>query len=216
MKKPGKLTAPWMLAILLGATALGLGVGLGLTAHQLEQYTSRYALQNQELICTRHETAIEQLSEEVTSLRTAAQAAQATEETRIEADLTGFLSAYYTVDSQNYTAQQTLDAVAGMVSEDCLRAMTVEPEPHMESIPDGTQTFAYRSSFSPNEWFVHVLETGKARAMVLGEVSITTQWGSTSYPVLLQMDTQYDAAKQRWVVTSFTGMEDVVLSPVIP
>lgn len=216
MKLPQKIPVSWILISLLGVATLGFAIGLGVTAVQLRTFQNSYTLNGQEIICTAHKKTIQQLSDEIVSLKQTMEIQADSTESKIKADLTGFLSAYYTIDSQNYDPQDTLDAVSSLVSPDCLAQMTVIPDPHVESIPEGTETFAYRSSFSLDQFFVRVLDTGSARAIALGEVSIFTQWGNNTDSVLLQMDAQYDAEKGRWIVTSFTGMDQVSLTPLTP
>ena len=216
MKLPRKIPISWILISLLGVTTLGFSIGLGITSVQLRTFQNSYELNGQEILCTSHEKTIQQLSDEIVSLKQAMEIQADSTESKIKADLTGFLSAYYTVDSQNYDPQDTLDAVSPLVSPDCLAQMTVIPDPHVESIPEGTETFAYRSSFSLDQFFVHVADTGSARVIALGEVSIFTQWGNDTDSVLLQMDAQYDPEKGRWIVTSFTGMDQVSLHPLTP
>ena len=130
MKLPKKLPISWIASSLLGVTVITMAVGLTVTSHQLSEFTSRYEWQGQEMICTAHETTIEQLSKEIVSLTQS----NATE-SKIKADLSGFLNAYYNIQSKNYQSQDTLDAVAPFVSADCLREMTRELDPHVEAIP---------------------------------------------------------------------------------
>lgn len=216
MKLPKKLPVSWIASILLGVTVIGMAVGLAVTSHQLGTFTSRYKLQGQEMICTAHETTIEQLSKEMVSLKQSLNTQSNATESKIKADIFGFLNAYYNIQSKNYRSQDTLDAVAPFVSADCLQEMTREIDPHVEAIPPGTETFAYQSVFSPGQFFVRLTGKETARMLVIGDVSISTQWGEHTDTILVQIDTQYDTQKSRWIATSFTGMEGVSLSPLKP
>lgn len=216
MKLPKNLPIPWILTILLGATVVGMAVGLAVTSHKLGQFTSRYELQGQEVICTAHEKTMEQLSQEIVSLKQTLAAQGDSTESKIKADLTGFLNACYNIHSENYRAEDVLEAVEAFVTEDCLQRMTVESDPHMEPIPSGTPTFAYQSSFSLDQFFVRLLDNGTARAIAIGDVSVVTRWGESTDTVLVQMDAQYDAEKGRWIVSTFTGMEGIMLSQITP
>lgn len=216
MKLPKHLSIPWIMVGVLGATVLGMSIGLFVTSRELLEFTSRYELQGQSLVCTAHEKTIDQLSAEIVSLKQTLTAQTDSNESKIKADLSGFLNAYYNINSANYRSQDILDTVAPFVSTDCLQEMTVRPDPHVESIPQGMETFAYHSSFSPGEFFIRQIGQGTARVLVIGDVSISTQWGENSDTILIQMDTQYDTEKGRWLVTSFTGMEGVLLSPITP
>lgn len=216
MKLPKKLPISWIVLSLLGVTVVGMAIGLAVTSLQLNEFQSRYKLQGQELICTAHEKTIGQLSNEIVSLKQSLQTQSNATESKIKADLSGFLHAYYNIQSENYRSQDTLDAVASFVSADCLQEMTRDVDPHVESTPQDTPTFAYQSDFSPGQFFVRQTGPDTARVLVIGDVSISTQWGEHTDTILVQMDTQYDTEKSRWMVTSFTGMEGISLSQITP